>query len=106
MRNKEINPVIVFIFGFITFGLTNHMFLYIISKRAVKNASGELIYPMREVGLNIITLGIYGIIWTYRMGIKFYENKNSAVLCAVISAFPVRCVSMTMLVSQMNFQTE
>ncbi len=102
MKNKELNPVFVFILGLVTFGISNHIFIYIISKRIGKTESGEIIYPMRETVLNIITFGIYGIIWTYNMAYRFYGNKNNAVICAVISAFPVRCISITMLVSQMN----
>ncbi len=102
MRNKEINPAFVLILGLITFGISNHVFLYSISKRVGKTESGDIIFPMRETVLNIITFGIYGIIWTYRMALRFYQNKNKAVICAVISAFPIRCLSMTMLVSQMN----
>ncbi len=102
MNNKLFNPAFVFILGFITFGIANYVYMYLISEKLGRDSKDELIYPMREVVLNFLTLGVYGIIWTYKTADQLYGNKKNAVICAIISVFPIRCVSMAMLASQLE----
>ncbi len=101
MKKKALNPVLVFILGLATFGISNHIFIYMISKHIGKDSNGELIFPMREAVLNIITLGIYGIIWTYRMTRLVNMEKGTSIICTLVSAFPIRCISLTMITGQL-----
>ncbi len=102
MREKLWNPVIVFVLGFCTFGLSNLIYLYKISERIGKNPAGERIYPMREAVLNVITFGVYGIIWSYRTAKALYGEAKNAIICAFLSAIPMlRSVSMSMIAGQM-----
>lgn len=102
--NTELKKAIaVFFIGFITFGIGNLIFLYVFSDKTCTFCDGKIIIPMREVVLNIITLGIYGAVWTYKMGKKAdmledCENVTPiTMMCAVVSLFPIRCFSMAVI---------
>ena len=102
--NTELKKAIaVFFIGFFTFGIGNLIFLYIFSDKTNTFCDGKIIVPMREVVLNIITLGIYGAVWAYKMGKKadmLEDNENvtpSTIICAIIALFPIRCFSMSVI---------
>ncbi len=78
--NRELKKSIGIVFiSFLTLGLANTVFIYIFSDMAVKDEHGKIIYPMRCAVLNVITLGIYGGIWIYKMGKKLdVSDKNPA----------------------------
>ena len=65
MKNKYLNPTSVLILGLFTFGIANSLFIYAFSKFMRFDKNGYVIYPMKELILNVITFGIYGIYWTF-----------------------------------------
>ncbi len=109
MRNSKLSPPLVFILGMVTLGLADVFFVYRFSELMISDANGKTLYPMREAVLNVITFGIYGIYWTFKIGHildKKEENiKVSAIsiLCTVLSAIPfARIVSMTLICNRMT----
>ncbi len=103
------NPVIVFIIGFVTFGIGNLIFIFLFSEHVAREYHLTII-PMREVVINLLTFGIYGIIWTYKtiMLIEAEDSRvtSSALLAAIISAIPfLRCISMAVISSKLINQS-
>lgn len=100
------NPVLVFIIGFITFGIGNLVFIFLYSEYTAREY-GISIIPVREAVLNLLTFGVYGAYWTYKT-ISIIEAENStvssaAIMCAVISAIPfLRCISMAVISSKIS----
>ena len=98
----------IFFIGFLTFGIGNIVLLYIFSDKAVTDANGKVIMPMREMTLNLITLGIYGAFWTYKMGKKadILEGRPNisplTVVCSVLSVLLLRSISMSVIYYRMN----
>jgi hypothetical protein len=69
--DRDIKKAIgVFFIGFFTFGIANLVFLYRFSDEMLTNADGKIINPMKETVLNIITFGLYGAFWSFKMGQK------------------------------------
>ena len=95
MKNKFLNPTSVLILGLCTFGIANSLFIYAFSKFMRFDKNGYVIYPMKELILNIITFGIYGIYWTFSINsaLNIYEEQGSCrgltVPLTVISALPI-----------------
>ena len=89
--------------GFITFGLANTVYLYLWSDKLVCDHNKKVFYPIRETVLNVFTLGIYGIYWTYRASKTLDKREGYEVLtvnslvCTVISAFMLRSISMAII---------
>lgn len=102
--NTEIKKaIIVFLIGFFTFGIGNIFFIYYFSDKAVSTSEGKVIYPMREFVLNLITLGVYGVIWTYRMLGKvdleegYEQTSASTLICTVLACLPLRSIVMAVI---------
>ncbi len=108
--NKIIyNPVLVFIIGFITFGIGNLIFIFLYSEYTAREYGAKII-PTKEVVLNLLTFGVYGIYWTYRtiITVESESSRVSAVpfIGAIISAVPfLRCVSMAVISSKISTQS-
>lgn len=109
MKDSRLNPPLVFIIGMVTLGAANFFFVYRFSELLKKDADGKRMYPMREAALNVITLGIYGIYWTFKVGRTLDAREENAgispisVLLTILSAIPfVRIVSMTLICNRMT----
>ena len=82
----------IFVLGIVTFGISNLVFIYLLSSDVGLDHKGRVIFPMRETVLNLITLGIYGFFWAYRIGcttdIKESINAPSkqTVLTVILAA--------------------
>jgi hypothetical protein len=112
MKQRRLNPSIVFILGFCTFGIADLIFVYLFSKMLRFDKDGCVIYPMKEFILNIITFGIYGIYWTYMVNriLDRYEEQGrgrlSSVLLAIAAAFPVRFIALAITYSRIEKASE
>lgn len=111
--NTELKKVIgVFFIGLFTFGIGNLVFLYLFSDKLTTDGSGNVINPMKELALNIITLGIYGAFWTYKVGKKMdiLEDREvistSTVVCSILSVVLLRCISMAVIYYRMKLNEE
>lgn len=77
----------VFFLGIFTFGISNLVFIYIISNKVSFFDNGRVIYPVRELVLSIVTCGIYTCFWGYKMSCKINKTvgdckaMTNAVLC-------------------------
>ena len=107
MNRESKKSVLIFILGLLTFGIANIVYIFIFSDKIIKDHNNRVFYPVREVILNIITLGIYGIIWTLRMSKTldkregFDKITSISIISTVVSALPIRCVSMTVIYYRM-----
>ena len=105
MKQKKLNPSVVFVLGLCTFGIADLIFVYWFSKKLRFDKDGNVIYPMKEFILNIITFGIYGIYWTYCVNrtLDAHEEQGSAakaVILAAVSALPLRFITFTITYSR------
>ena len=107
--DKELKKAIgVFFIGFFTFGIANLVFLYRFSDEMLTNADGKIINPMRETVLNVITFGLYGAYWSYKMGQKLdmLEDRESisisTLLCALLSVVFLRSITMSVIYYRMK----
>ena len=95
--------IILAIIGFLTFGIANIVYIYILSDKLVFDFKRKLYYPVRETVLNICTLGIYGIYWTYRASRTLDKREGyddltvTSLASTIISVFPIRSISMAMI---------
>lgn len=97
MKKFKLTPVSVFILGFISFGIADIIFVYMLSHKVRFDKNGEPILPMKEFILNIITFGLYGIYWVYKINLaldKVQEvtDKKAAILLAFAAVFPIRFI--------------
>ena len=67
MNKIRSNALIIFFSGVFTFGITNSIFIGIISSEFLYFDNNKLVYPIKEAVLNFITLGVYGFIWAYKI---------------------------------------
>ena len=104
MNNSLKKAIIAFLLIFLTFGIGSTVYIYILSDKMKSDSENRIIYPVREAVLNLITFGIYGIIWTYRYSYMIDSAEGCTeftaytLLCTVLSCFPLRSVSMAVLV--------
>ncbi len=99
--DKDLKKAIgVFFIGFFTLGIANLIFLYRFSNEMVTDASGKIIIPMQELVLNLLTLGLYGAVWSYKMGKKLdlIENNDNissiTIICSILSVVFLRSFTM------------
>lgn len=99
--DKDLKKAIgVFFIGLLTFGIGNIVLMYILSDKMLTDADGKIIYPMREIVLNLLTLGIYGAFWSFKLGQKLdmLEGREAVsaktVICSVISVLFLRSITM------------
>ncbi len=104
MKKNLFSPAIAFILGFLTLGLGNNVNIYVISDRIAFDKDGNVLYPMREAVLNFITFGLYGIFWTYKVSKAISgatdSDKGFAALVTVLSALPIRFISMALITNK------
>ena len=90
----------VFFIDLLTFGIGNLVFTYIISDKTMLDSNDNVIIPMKELVLTIVTFGLYGAVWAYKMGKKAdlelsRENVSaSTIVCAILSATFLRSFGM------------
>ena len=112
MKQRKLKPSIVFILGFCTFGIADLIFVYVFSKMLRFDKDGNVIYPMKEFILNIITFGIYGIYWTYSVNRTLDSceeqgrGNTTSVLLAIASAFPIRFIAFAITYSRIEKASE
>ena len=98
----------VFFIGFFTFGIANLVFLYRFSDKMLTDASGKILNPMRESVLNIITFGLYGAYWSFKMGQKLdmLEGRESVsaitFICSLLSVLFLRSITMSVIYYRMQ----
>ena len=100
---KSMKPFLIFIAGFFTFGITDLWFIYTISDKLGR----EKLIPMKQLALTLVTFGLYGIYWTYKIGkmlIKANDSKsiNKRILCVILSACFLRCASIAVFYSELD----
>jgi hypothetical protein len=107
--DRDIKKAIgVFFIGFFTFGIANLVFLYRFSDEILTNADGKIINPMKETVLNIITFGLYGAFWSFKMGQKLdmlegRENVSiSTLICIPLSVLFLRSITMSVIYYRMK----
>ena len=105
MKKNFFSPAIVFILGFLTLGLGNNVNIYMISDRMTLDKDGNTVYPMREMMLNFMTFGIYGIYWTYKTADAIFSvlpecKRSFVIVMMVLSALPLRCISMALITNK------
>ena len=106
--NENKKAVLIFLLGFVTLGIANVVYIYLFSVKISRDYKGDIIYPIREVVLNCLTIGIYGIIWTYKVSkrldaLEGNEKASSQTLVTtIVSALPIRCISMTVIFQRMT----
>ena len=107
--DKDIKKAIgVFFIGIFTFGIANLVYLYRFSDEMLTNADGKIINPMREIVLNIITFGLYGAFWSYKIGEKLdmLDGRDSisvkTILCAILSVLFLRSLTMSVIYYRMK----
>lgn len=67
--NREVKISIgIFFISLFTFGIADVWFVYLISNRAVSDKHGNMLIPMREAVLYMLTLGFYGFVWAKKIG--------------------------------------
>lgn len=76
MNNELKRAIIVFLIGFFTLGIGNFVYIYLLSDKTVVDDTGRVIYPLKELVLTVVTLGIYGIIWTYKLSKTLDSREN------------------------------
>ena len=111
MKKTKLNAPLVFIIGIITLGLANFYFIYRFSVLIGRDAKGNLIYPMREAVINVMTFGVYGIYWTVKTSFALDKREENAkfspisTVSAVLSAIPmVRIISMAIICNRLTEQ--
>lgn len=108
MKDSKLTPPLVFIIGLVTLGVANFFFVYRFSELINVDSNGKTIYPMREAMFNIMTFGLYGIYWSFKLDriLDKREGNDSisatSVLVTILSAIPlVRTVAMTLICNRM-----
>ena len=111
MKKTKLSAPIVFIIGMVTLGLANFYFLYRFTEIIGKDAKGNLMYPMKEAMINVMTFGIYGIYWTVKTSFTLDKREENAsfspvsIVSSVLSAVPmVRTVSMAIIANRLSEQ--
>ena len=108
MDNGLKKAIGVFFVGVFTFGIANLVFLYCFSDKILTDADEKIINPMRESVLNILTLGLYGAFWSYKIGQKLDMiegcEKISAqtIICAILSVLFLRSITMSVIYYRMK----
>lgn len=108
MNNPVKKALIAFLVIFPTFGIGSTLYIFLISDKMSADSENRIIYPAKEAVLNLITLGIYGIVWTYRTSCLidkrngFTEFSASTLICTLLSCFPLRCISMALLIYRLD----
>ena len=99
MGNNVKKAIGVFFLGIFTFGISNLIFIYLLSNKVSFFANGSVIYPVRELVLSIITLGIYTCFWGYKISTK-YNGKaaTDAVFCLPL----LRSIGVARIYSRVN----
>ena len=108
MNNELKRAIIFFLIGFFTLGIGSLVFIYLLSDKMVSDDTGKVIFPLKELVLTVITLGIYGIIWTYKMSktLDIRENREEVsgitLLSTALSAVFLKCVSCALICYRME----
>ena len=97
MKHRKLTPALVLILELCTLGIIDLIFIYHFSKMLRFDKDGNVIYPMKEFILNVITFGIYGIYWTYFVNstLDAHENQNNSattIILTIISALSLRFI--------------
>lgn len=97
-RKSLITTVIIIVLGFFTLGLSDLVWMYIISDRV----DTRCFLPMKQVALTVITLGIYGILWTYLVSNEINKrlvsgNKSQRIICPILSLCFLRNISIAII---------
>ncbi len=107
--DKDLKKAIgVFFIGLLTFGIGNIVLMYILSDKIITDADGKIIYPIREIVLNLLTVGIYGIFWSLKLGQKLdmLEDREAVsaktIICAVVSVLFLRSITMGVIYYRMK----
>lgn len=98
--NESKKAILIALLGFLTLGIANFVYIYLFSCKIARDAQGKTIYPLRALILDIVTFGIFGIIWTYKVSKAldkregYSELTTPSLVCTVISGIALRSVSM------------
>ena len=100
---QKLTPMLIIILGFFTFGLSDLVWIYVISDKY----DYRRFLPMKQVALTVITFGIYGIIWAHRISKAMYNDalikeKNNVIICTLLPVLFLRNVSIYILYSALG----
>ena len=92
---QKLIPILIIISGFFTFGLSDLIWMYIVSDRL----DYKRFLPMKQVALTVITFGVYGIFWMYvitseMLKSRYLKSRMAVVLCTILSAVFLRHFSL------------
>ena len=95
---KKLTPIIIIVLGFFTFGISDLIWIYIISDKF----DYKHFLPMKQVALTVITFGLYGISWVYRMSLEldksaYIKGKSMVWLCTVLSVVFLRHIGVSII---------
>jgi len=99
-------PVFIVVLGFFTLGISDLVWIYIISDKLDR----RIFLPIKQVALTVITFGIYGILWSYKIASKLHSdliinNSSTPMICAILSLFFLRNLSVAILFHAFNTKT-
>ena len=100
---QKLLPVLIILLGFFTFGISDLIWIYIISDKFDR----ARFLPMKQVALTVITFGIYGILWVHTTSSAMQKSmiiKNSIIpiACTVLSIVFLRTISIFILYRALN----
>ena len=100
---QKLMPLLIVLLGFFTLGLSDFVLIYIISDRFNR----KKFLPMKQLALMIVTLGIYGIFWSYRITSAMHKEKIidkywKAPICALLSIFFMRNISILIIYNALD----
>ena len=95
---QKLTPIIIIILGFFTFGISDLVWIYIISDKF----DYKRFLPMKQVALTVITFGIYGIFWVYHISSVMHKDgcikgKSIVWLCTILSVVLLRQISVSII---------
>ena len=100
---QKLTPLLIVLLGFFTLGLSDLVFIYVISDRF----NCKKFLPMKQLSLMIVTLGIYGIFWSYRVASEMRKEKMikeywKAPICALLAIFFMRNISVLIIYNALD----
>lgn len=97
-RKSLITTIIIIMLGFFTLGLSDLVWVYIISDKV----DTKRFLPMKQIALTVITFGIYGILWTYLVldeaDKQLVTNVGTKkIICPILSLCFLRNISIAII---------
>ena len=104
---RKLIPILIILLGFFTFGLSDLIWIYIVSDRV----DYQKFLPMKQVSLTVITFGIYGIFWAYKLSSSMHKSniikdKKIPLICVILSIISLRNIALFIMYQALENSTE